>query len=338
MKKVHLFSAAMLALALAGNVQAQERSGVAPHSKFYLRAFGGYSFSVFSGQFPNVGPFPPQDLHTEFNPANPNPLDTISRKVLTGSYGEGVRGGLAFGYNINKYMAVEASFDYYHSKKNLMTKNLTTLVGNGKQLVSVESNGHVNAVIFTPSLVLSPGFEKVNPYIRFGAVLPLWGRLYIDTDVDQLSSVPNIPPGTQVHTVIHRKEEVRPNITLGFQGALGVSFYLSPRFDIFVEAEYKNVPVKSKNKEVTTYTETNTLVSAASGATVQQLPGRGLNDLSQAEKKVDYVTILDQSSNTKVNQIGARVFYKNDNAPSNDLKSYINIGGLGANAGIKFRL
>ncbi|MBC9933470.1 outer membrane beta-barrel protein [Chitinophaga qingshengii] len=336
MKKVQLLTTTMLALALAGNVRAQDHSSAAPSSKFYIKVTGGYFFSVFPGQYPNVGPFPPQDLHTELNPPR---LDTISRKVLTGSYGEGARGGLAFGYNINKYMAVEASFNYYHSRKNLMTRNLTTLAGSGKQLVSVESYGHVNAVDFAPSLVLNPGFEKVNPYVRFGVVVPLWGRLYIDTDVDQLSSPAGIPAGTMVHTVIHRKEQVKPNITLGFQGALGVSFYVSPRIDIFVEAEYRNVPVRSKEKEITAYEQSTNIVNASTGAVVAPVPGQptGLNDLSVAEKNTKYVTTLDKNSNTPINQQGSKVYYKNDNEPSNDLKSYINIGGLGANAGIKIK-
>ncbi|MBC9910253.1 outer membrane beta-barrel protein [Chitinophaga varians] len=342
MKKVHLFSATMLALTLAGSVQAQELTGKHPQqSKFYLKVTGGYFFSVFPGQFPNVGPFPPQDLHTEYNPTRPNPLDTISRKVLTGSYGEGARGGIAVGYNINKYMAVEASFNYYHSRKNLMTKNLTTLAGSGKQLTSVESHGYVNAIDFAPSLVLNPGFEKVNPYVRVGFVIPLWGRLHIDTDVDQLTSPAGIPPGTMVQTIIHRKEEVKPNITLGFQGAIGVSFYVSPRIDIFVEGEYRNVPVRSKEKDVTAFEQTNNIVNATTGAVVAPVPGqptRSLGDLSVAERHTKYVTTLDKNSNTPINQIGSKVYYRNDNEPSNDLKSYINIGGLGANAGIKIKL
>ncbi|NSL86616.1 outer membrane beta-barrel protein [Chitinophaga solisilvae] len=342
MKTSRLLSAAALAMVISGSAVAQERSNSVPHSKFYLKAAGGYFFSVSPGQFPNVGPFPPQDLHTEFNPANaPRFLDTISRKILTGSYGEGVRGGLTFGYNINKYLAVEGTFNYFSSRKNLMTRNLTTDAGSGATRASVESYGHVNAVDFAPSLVVSPGLEKVNPYVRFGVVVPLWGRLYIETDVMQRTNAAGIPAGTVVQTDIHRKEEVKPNPTIGFQGALGVSFNVSHRFDIFVEAEYRNVPVRSKEKEITAYTETNNIVNPANGnviAPVPGNPGRSLGDLSVAERETKYVTTLDRNSNTEINKRGAKTFYKDDNAPANDLKSYINIGGMGVNAGLKFRL
>jgi hypothetical protein len=342
MKKLLLFGAASLLMAVTVTTQAQDisnsSSSTPSHSKWYLKVTGGYFFSVSPGQFPNVGPYPPQDLHTEYNPTHANPLDTISRKVLTGSYGAGFRGGLSVGYNINKYLSVEATFNYFHSKKNLMTRQQTTLVGTSKTLGSVESHGYVNAVDFAPSLVVSPGFEKVNPYVRFGVIVPLWGRLYIETDASQISSPPGIPPGTQVSTVISRKEEIKPNITVGFQGALGVSFKVAPRFDVFVEAEYKNVPVKSKEKEITRYDETNTLIDASTGAAVKVVSKRSLSDLSTAEKNTVYETTLDQNSNTPINQQGTKVIYKDDSRASNDLKSYINIGGLGLNAGLKFRL
>ncbi len=340
MKRPILATAMALSFAVT-SVSAQEKSTRPPHSKFYLKASGGYFFSITPGQFPNVGPYPPQDLHTQYNPANANPLDTLSRKVLTGSYGQGVRGGLSVGYNINKYIAVEASFNYYHSSKNLMTNTLTTVVGTNQVLAQITSHGYVNAVDFAPSVVFSPGFERVNPYVRFGVVVPLWGRLYIETDALNTSNPPAgapLPPGTLIRTEIHRKEEVKPNITIGMQGALGVSFNISPRFDVFVETEYRNVPVKSKSKEVTKYSETNTAVNGSTGAVITVVSSRNLSQLSEAERNTDYVTTLDKNSNTPVSQQGTVTIYKNNNAPANDLKSYINIGGLGVNAGLKFRL
>lgn len=341
MKKLLLFGAASLFMAASVTTQAQDmsNSNSSSHSKWYLKVAGGYFFSVSPGQFPNVGPYPPQDLHTEFNPTAG--MDTISRKVLTGSYGEGFRGGLSVGYNINRYLAVEGTFNYFHSRKNLMTRQQTTLAGSGQELGHVESHGYVNAVDFAPSLVISPGLEKVNPYVRFGVVVPLWGRLYIETDANQISAPPAglpVPPGSQIQTVISRKEEVKPNVTIGFQGALGVSFMVASRFDVFVEAEYRNVPVRSKEKEITRYDETNTLINGSTGAPIQELSKRSLSDLSNAEKNTEYQTTLDQNSNTPINQQGTKVLYKDDSKPSNDLKSYINIGGLGVNVGLKFRL
>lgn len=335
MKSAHLLSALTLAIALMNNsTQAQT---VTTPSKFYLKVAGGYYFSVFPGQFPKVGPYQPHDAQIIYDPSKPaaSQRTVVSEKVLTGSYGAGARGGLSFGWNLNKYMAIEATFNYYRSKENLMTREVTTLVGTTTTVGRIEANGYVNAVDFAPGLVVSPGFEKVNPYVRFGLVLPLWGRLNIETDAYQAGTVVVGTNTFATQTNIHREEQVHPNITLGFQGALGVAFPISKKLDIFVEAEYRNIPVKSKEKEVQKYDETTNVINPANG-TVVQTQNRGLNDLSFAERHTKYVNTIDQSSNTPVSQQGAKVNYKDDNSASNDLKSYINIGGLGANAGLRW--
>jgi hypothetical protein len=331
MKRVILLSIVMLMLAGLYPLMAQDQTKAAP-SEFYLKAAGGYFFSVFPGQFPDVGPYAPHDVRSTYNPST-GQSTIVSDKVLTGSYGEGVRGGLTFGWNINRYIAIEAAFNYYHSKKNLMTRQVTTMQGSGQVVGSIESHGYANAVDFAPGVVISPGYEKINPYVRFGMVIPFWGRLYIETDAQTATPV---SANVVAQTAIHREETVHPNITLGFQGALGVTVPVSNRLDVFAEAEYRNVPAKSKKKEVTAYEENTRVVNTTNGQVIST-QHRGLGDLSTAERQTEYVTTLDQSSNTPTGSSGAKTNYKDDNKPANDLKSYINIGGLGANGGIRFR-
>jgi hypothetical protein len=332
-KSMTLLLALLCVCIFVNSLQAQS---IQPDSKFYLKIGGGYYFSVFPGQFPKVGAYEPHDEHNVFDPTT-NTTTTVSEKVLTGSYGGGGRGGLTFGWNINRYIAVEGSFNYYRSKKNLMTREITTLSGSTQVVGSIIAHGYVNAVDFAPAVVFNPGFEKVNPYVRLGMILPLWGRLNIETDANVSGTTVLSGQTVLTQTIIHREEKVEPNITLGFQGAFGVAFPISPKLDIFVEAEYKNVPVKSKKKKVSDYDETINLLNPATGAVIAT-QHRGLNNLSTAEKNTTYVTTLDQNSNTPVSQTGATVTYKNNDQPANDLKSYINIGGLGANAGLRWRL
>ncbi|SEW46707.1 Outer membrane protein beta-barrel domain-containing protein [Chitinophaga sp. YR573] len=332
MKRITLLCTLFFAVAISTTVTAQKKDKKA--SKFYLKVAGGYFFSVFPGQFPKVGPYEPHDEQKQYSSTD-GTTTVISEKVLTGSYGAGGRGGLSLGWNLNRYMAVEATFNYYHSKKNLMTREVTTLAGSSTVLGKIESHGYVNAIDFTPSFIISPGYEKVNPYLRLGFVIPLWGRLNIETDASQSGSTVLGGQTFLTQTTIHREEQVKPNITLGFQGAFGVAFPISHKLDVFVEAEYKNVPVKSKEKEVKAYDENTKVINPTTGAVVAT-QHRGLGDLSTAESHTKYVTTLDQSSNTPVSQTGAKVTYKHDDQPSNDLKSYINIGGLGANAGLRW--
>ncbi|SFE52551.1 Outer membrane protein beta-barrel domain-containing protein [Chitinophaga sp. CF118] len=332
MKRTHLFPVLLtFAIGLTNTIQAQT---VKSPSKFYLKVAGGYYFSVFPGQFPKVGSYEPHDEQKEIN-GTTGATTIISEKVLTGSYGAGGRGGLSFGWNLNKYMAIEATFNYYRSNKNLMTKEVTTLAGTSQVVGKIESHGYVSAVDFAPSLVVSPGFKKVNPYVRFGLVLPLWGRLNIETDASKSGSAVISGQPVVTQTKIHREEQVHPNITLGFQGAFGVAFPVSHKLDVFVETEYRNIPVKSKKKEVNTYDENTNIINPSTGAIITT-QHRGLSDLSTAERETKYVNTIDQSSNTPVSTSGTKVTYKHDDQPSNDLKSYINIGGLGANAGLRW--
>jgi len=312
---------------------AQERPAA---NRFYLKAAGGYFFSVSPGQFPDVGPYPPRDQHDVFDPLS-GETTTQSEKVLTGSYGEGFRGGISFGYNFNRYVALEATINYYQSRKNLMTRNITTVEGPGTEVGRIQSDGHVKAIDIAPSIVFNPGFEGFNPYMRFGFVVPVWGRLFIETDANRNTPVPGQVSTVVAQTAIQREEEIKPNPTFGFQGALGAAYPLSANFDLFLEAEYRNVPVRSKEKDITEYSEQTRVINTSNGQELNS-QRRGLSDLSVAERNTRYVETLDQHSNTPTGTTGTVTHYKNDNAPSNDLKSYINIGGLGLNLGIRLRL
>ena len=326
----------MAALCAVLSMPTTQAQSVKSTSRFYVKIAGGYYFSVFPGQFPKVGSYQPHDQHLEYNPTTQSST-SVSEKVLTGSYGAGGRGGLSFGWNINRYIAVEGTFNYYRSKKNLMTREITTMAGSNQTVGKIESHGYVEAIDFAPGVVISPGFQKVNPYVRFGMVVPLWGNLKIETDASKSGTATVGGQTVLTQTAIHRNETVKPNVTVGFQGAMGVVFPVAKKLDIFVEAEYRNIPVRSKKKEVTAYDETISLLNPANGSLISQ-QHRGLDGLSTAERNTKYVTTLDQTSNTPVSQQGAKVIYKNNDQPANDLKSYINIGGLGANLGLRWRL
>lgn len=330
MRRILLIATAAMAFAVQSNAQSANKG-------FYIKVAGGYFFSVSPGQFPDVGPYPPRDEHDALNPGT-GATTKLREKVLTGSYGEGVRGGVTGGYVINKHISVELTVNYFSSKKNLMTRNRTTIQGTDTEVGKIESKGNVQAVDIAPSIVISPGYEKFNPYVRFGFAVPVWGRLYIETDASRTSPVAGQPSYVVARTAIHRKEEIHPSPTIGFQGALGCHYRINEKLGLFLEAEYRNVPVRSKNKEVTTYNENTKVINTNTGQQVGGDINRGLSDLSVAERNTDYVTTLDQNSNTPTGTTGTVTHYKNDNAPANDLKSFINIGGLGANLGLRIRL
>ena len=328
----------LLTASVAGAAKAQ--SPVNPEKGFYLKAAGGYFFSVTPGQFPNVGPYEPKEVYQTVNPTT-GATTITSQKILTGSYGAGTRAGLSVGYNFSRYVAAELTANYYHSKQNLMTHQVTTIQGTSTRAGEVRSNGHVNALDVAPSLVISPGLTgKFNPYVRFGVVVPVWGRLIIETEGYRLSGVTG-QPTLSAQTNIQRKEEVKPNATIGFQGALGVTYKAGGRLSLFLETEYRNIPVVGKSKEVTAYAETTNVINNANGSTVSS-SSRNIDGLSTAERYTTYHTTIDQSSNTPTGTTDpahpTQTQYKDNTKPADDLRSYINIGGMGLNLGIRLRM
>lgn len=334
-KQTFLFSL----LALTG-WQAIAQAPTVREKGFYLKAAGGYFFSVTPGQFPNVGPYEPKEIYQTINPTT-GATTITSEKVLTGSYGAGTRAGLTLGYEFTRYISAELTVNYYHSKKNLMTHQETTIQGSTTKAGEVRSNGHVNALDVAPSIVISPGLTgKLNPYVRFGVVVPVWGHLIIETEGYRLSSITG-QPTLRAQTTIQREEKVKPNATIGFQGALGVTLKASNRFSLFLETEYRNVPVVGKSKEVTAYNEVTNIVNATNGSVVST-SSRGLGDISTAERQTTYHTTINQNSNTPTGTTDpahpTQTQYKDNNRPADDLRSYINIGGLGVNLGIRLNI
>jgi hypothetical protein len=311
--------------------------------KFYLAVNGGTFFNVSPGEFPNVGPFGPYQTVAYVNPSTGEQTSVISNKILTGSYGAGWRTGLTLGMDVSKYVSVEIAAHYFHSNKNLMTNQLWYEEGQtpsaATTILDLTSRGYVDDIDVAPAIVINAGHkEGLNPYVRFGLVIPVYGRLKIHTDGQAAgeTEIGGVPYLTEA--VFHRDEEVKPNATLGFQGAFGVSYPLCHKLDVYLEAEYRNVPVVSKSKEVTKYSETDAVINPSTGATVATSTV-GLSGLSTAERYTTYVSTLTASSNIPTDnpQTNLHPTYQNDNAPSNDLRSYINIGGLGLNLGFKWR-
>jgi hypothetical protein len=197
----------------------------------------------------------------------------------------------------------------------------------------------VDDIDLAPAIVINAGHkEGLNPYVRFGLVIPVYGRLKIHTDGQAAGETVMGGETFLTQATFHRDEEVKPNATLGFQGALGVSYPLCHKLDVYLEAEYRNVPVESKSKEVTKYSETDELINPVNDNVVAT-SSKGLSDLSTAERYTNYVSTLTANSNTPTDnpQTNLHPTYQNDNAPSNDLRSYINIGGLGLNLGFKWK-
>ena len=291
--------------------QAQDDTKVNDTQKFYVRISAGYSFE--SGK-------------TEFNNADPNGLtgimqstdvtvsadgSTVNVKSLNGTAGAGVKANLTAGYMFNPYIGAELGISYFHGDK--------TMIGRlrSPQVVS-EENTYLRGFDVAPGIFLTPNFKTVNPYARMGLIVPVAGKLTIET----MARKPN-GGGAGTDLMVAAKSEVTAQFSVGYFGALGVNYPITDNLSIFGEVEIKNLSIKSKSAEITEYATT-----AITNGQSQLVPGQQLADLPIYEKQFDFTDAYDQSTTTPPNQ----------NAPRKIPTQSVNASGIGINVGVKFTL
>ncbi|SOD18050.1 outer membrane beta-barrel protein [Pedobacter xixiisoli] len=315
MKKL-ILSAVLVVVATAG-AMAQEVRG------FYLKPTGSYFIKVTPVEFPNVGELQPRDRVFNINPLT-GAQTLLSEETITGSFGQGWRAGLTGGFRFSPVVAFEMGINYFQSERQTMARQTGYNQNNGNTLLSVHSSGQAKALDLTPTLVFHvPTSSNFRPYLKIGAVLPVYGYLDIKTTLnDQTGTIASeINPALRA-VQLTREERIEPRPTIGFLGAAGFSVPISAKVSFFSEIEYRNVSVSSKEKEVKKFEGTGTTLLGT------QVPIT-INDLPTAQRYTDYHKKIDQNSNVPGNA------NYDPNKRGDDLRSYINIGGLGMNVGLK---
>lgn len=306
-------SKSLLTLVLASSsylAYSQEAVNTDLGSNFYTRIGGGYSFE--SGK-------------TEFNNADPNGLTGIMQstdvtinadgsavnvKSLNGTVGAGIKANFTVGYMFNPYVGAELGVSYFHGDKILIGRL------SGPQVMS-EENTYLRGVDVAPGIFITPNFSKVNPYARIGAIIPVAGKLNIETMARQLDG-----GGAGTDLVVKAKSEVTSQFSVGYFGALGITYPLTDKISIFGEVEIKNLSIKSKSAKIVEYSTT-----AETGGQSQLIPDQQLADLSVYEREFEFTDEYNQSTTTPPNQ----------NQPRKIPLQFANASGTGFNFGISYK-
>lgn len=296
MKKVSLILCTVMAMAASTKSNAQE---------FYIR--GGAGYSLESGG-------------TEFNNADPNGLTMIQQstditvnpdgsarvKSLNGTLGSGFKGNVTFGYMFNPYIGAELGFNYFSGEEKTIGK-LTS------PLMQSEAKAYLEGLDIMPAIYLTPAFSKLNPYARIGLLIPAAGKLHIDSQ----AYAPN-GGGEGVDVAVRAKTEVESRFSVGFAGALGVTYPIGPKLHVFGEVEFKNLSIKSKSAEIKEY-ETTAITPAGNVL----VPGQQLADLPTNETHFQFEDEYTEGA-------------PNPNEPRKIPTQYVNASGIGFNVGIRY--
>ncbi|MFY0483610.1 outer membrane beta-barrel protein [Flavobacterium sp. PLA-1-15] len=273
--------------------------------EFYIRGGGGYSM---------------ENASTEFNNADPNGLTMIRQstditvnpdgsarvKSLNGTLGSGFKGNITVGYMFNKYIGAELGFNYFTGDEKTIGKL-------NSPLMRSEAKAYLEGLDVMPAIFLTPGFDKLNPYARFGFLIPVAGKLHIDSQ----AYAPDAG-GEGVDVNVKARTEVESRFSVGFAGALGVAYPITPKLQIFGEVEIKSLSIKSKSAQIKEY-ETTAITPAGTSL----VPGQQLADLPRNETHFEF-----EDSYTE----GPEDPSKARKIPT----QFVNASGLGFNIGVRY--
>ncbi len=282
-------------------------SSAAISQEFYVR--GGVGLVGESGK-------------TEYNNADPNGLTNIQQstdvtinadgttriKSLNGTLGSGFKANITGGYMFNKYVGAEIGFNYFDGDEKTIGR-LSTPQINSSAIT------YLSGLDIMPAILITPGFDKLNPYARVGVLLTGAGKLTIESEVMAKDAA---GPGTDVH--VQALTEVTAKFSVGFAGAVGVSYPIGKKLDVFGEVEFKNFSIKSKSAEIKEYVTTG-----INGGNTFLIPGQQLADLPQNEKHFEFS-----------DDFNGLVQGEDPNQARTIPTQFVNASGVGVNVGIRY--
>ena len=196
-----------LVLILYFNLFAQEKNSA--KREVYLRIATSYSKAAN------------QTLYT-FDPNPDSKLNQINFAMP--SIGQSINGIFGIGIQLHKNISVESNFGYIAGlETNLYEYATPTYIA--------KATLKNQQLLWQPTAVFHAKLGKFNPYIKVGAVLPMYNNFY------QQNTYTSILNFSYINQFDY---EINGELNLGLNGCVGLSFDLSDQLSIFIEAEETN--------------------------------------------------------------------------------------------------
>lgn len=216
--------------------------------------------------------------------------DLYTVEQVNVSFGKGLNFGGAFGYMINKNIGVEVGISYLiggkSTAKDVYLSGTTDYTFSAKML-------RIN-----PSFVITSGFEKVNPYAKFGLIIGSGSVMYELNDDDNGKIL-----------VMNRK--FNGGTALGLSSGIGAMLNINDKISFFGELNMVNLSYAPTRGEITevTYIDYDIL----------EMPY-----LTTYDREIEFVDRYTyDTSNLSLSQ------------PRKELKQKLPFGSFGVNIGLK---
>ena len=151
---------------------------------------------------------------------------------------------------------------------------------------------------FRPTIILTAGMDKINPYAKFGMLIGSGSR------TETINMVEN-------SDIIDLVEKFDGDTAIGFHAALGLSYNVNEKIAIFGELNLVNL----------SYAPTKSTKTTANFNGVDQLPNGTVRDLQT--EYVDSTSTADSKAST---------------SPRKELKDTYSFNSFGINFGLKYSL
>lgn len=205
------------------------------------------------------------------------------------SLGKGLNLGGALGYMFNKNIGAELGISYLLGGKSKAKDTYTW----GTDDYTLSSK----MLRINPSLVIASGFEKINPYAKFGLVIGFGSIMYEYKDNDD-------------GDIEVMKMKLNGGMALGLSSGVGAMINLSDKMSFYGELNMINLSYAPTKGEITEATY--------NGA--DELP-----DMTTSEKEIEFVDSYTRNYNNP----------PADSQPSQELKQKLPFGSFGVNVGLR---
>jgi hypothetical protein len=218
---------------------------------------------------------------------------TSTLKQINASLGKGLTVEGAFGYMFTKNIGAELGISYLFGAK--VTAKDTYTDGSTADYTLSAKMFRIN-----PSVVIACGFNKINPYAKFGLIIS-FGSITYKEDHNESGS-------TEV-----METKLNGGMTFGLNAGAGVIFKLSKLLSLFGEIDMVNLSYAPTKGKLTEFTINGT----------DQLP-----NLTTSEKEIDFVDRYTSDSKNP----------RPDSEPRQELKQKFPFGSIGLNIGLRISL
>jgi Outer membrane protein beta-barrel domain len=248
-------------------------------ANFYVSLNSGYNFKA-GGDSNNFSNEVRNSLGTD---------DVSSQSI---SFGQGLGFGLSVGYNFDRKIGVEFGVNY--TKGNEFKTGDTDIKGYFEGSVF-----NSKMLQFKPTLVLSGGFDKINPYTKFGVILGIGSITESKSEKDNVDD-------EFLKTYLYNG-----SLSKGFTASLGSTFEIANNLSVFGEINY------------------NYLVFSPDFGTVTESKINGSDNLQT-------LTIYDKSIEYKETVLVSVATFSNTNVKAQSNKKFYNFSSLALNFGISY--